>query len=74
MTDSRRSRLPRLMTIADAAEALAVSNRTVRRLIDEGALRAIKVRRQVRIHPADLDDYLTRCRDGHSWLVLAQKC
>lgn len=73
MTDSRRTRPPRLMTIADAAEALAVSPRTVRRLIDESALRATRIRRQIRVHPADLHDYLARSRqDGFLWPGLAQ--
>jgi excisionase family DNA binding protein len=65
MIDSHRTRLPRLVTIADAAEALAVSPRTVRRLLDEGALRGTRIRGQIRIHPADLDDYLIKCRHGH---------
>ena len=68
MTDARRTTPPRLMTIADAAEALAVSPRTVRRLIEEGTLTATRIRRQIRIHPADLRDYLVRSRqDGRDW-------
>ena len=72
MTGSHRAKLPRLLTIADAAEALAVSPRTIRRLIDEGAVRGTRIRKQIRIHPTDLDQYLMRCRDGHSWPVLAK--
>jgi len=68
MTDSRRTGPTRLMTIPVAAGTLAVSPRTVRRLIDQGALTATRVGRQIRIHPADLQDYLTRARqDGHLW-------
>jgi excisionase family DNA binding protein len=66
MTDPRRAGPTRLMTIADAAEALAVSSRTVRRLLDEGALRGTRIRGQIRIHPADLEHYLIKCRYGHS--------
>lgn len=58
MSHQMLSRPARLMTIADAAEVLAVSPRTVRRLIDDGALQAVRIRGQIRIHPADLDRYL----------------
>ena len=72
MTDPRRTGPSRLMTIAVAAETLAVSPRTVRRLIDQGALTATRVGRQIRIHPTDLHDYLTRARqDGRSWALLS---
>ena len=72
MTDSHRTGPTRLMTIPVAAETLAVSARTVRRLIDQGALTATRVGRQIRIHPTDLQDYLTRARqDGRLWPVLS---
>jgi excisionase family DNA binding protein len=68
MTDTCRTGPTRLMTIADAAETLAVSPRTVRRLIDQGALTATRVGRQIRVHPADLNEYLARSRQsGRSW-------
>jgi putative molybdopterin biosynthesis protein len=49
-----------LLRPADAAERLAVSRKTVYRLIDRGELRAIHVGRVVRIDPDDLDRYLNR--------------
>ena len=47
-------------TIDEVAQLLKVSPATVRRLIDDGQLKAIKVRGQVRIRKEDLDDYLKR--------------
>jgi len=49
-----------LLTLDDVAHILQVSVVTVRRLIKDGELRAIKVRGQVRVKQADLDDYLRR--------------
>lgn len=43
-----------LLTVADVAERLRVSARTVRRLLDTGALPAVRLGRLVRIDPADL--------------------
>jgi excisionase family DNA binding protein len=43
------------LTIADAAERLGVSSKTVRRLISAGRIPAFRVGRLVRIKPADLD-------------------
>lgn len=64
MTDPRpASRLPALLTIGRTAEVLAVSPRTVRRLIEAGDLTATRVGRQVRIHPADLQTFLQNSRE-----------
>lgn len=49
-----------LLSVADAAEFLRVSARTVRRLVARGELAASRVGRQVRIVPADLLAYLRR--------------
>ena len=43
-----------LLTIPQAAATLQVSARTLRRLVDAGALPAVRVGRLVRIDPADL--------------------
>jgi excisionase family DNA binding protein len=47
-----------LLTLDEVAQALRVSVVTVRRLISDGALKAIKVRGQVRVRQVDLDAYL----------------
>lgn len=50
-----------LLTIADVASVLKVSERTVRRLIQAGRLASVSVGRSVRIRAEDLAD-LTRSR------------
>jgi putative molybdopterin biosynthesis protein len=50
----------RLLRPDEAAERLAVSRKTVYRLIDRGELRAVHVGRSVRIDPSDLGNYLNR--------------
>lgn len=47
-----------LLTVKEVAEILRVSQPTVLRMIDDGELRAIRVRNQWRIRRSDLDDYL----------------
>lgn len=47
-----------LLSIQRAAAHLAVSTRTVRRLITSGELPAFKLGSQWRIHPRDLDDFV----------------
>lgn len=49
-----------LLTLEDVAKRLNVSVATVRRLINDGELRAIKVRSQLRVRPSDLNDYLLK--------------
>lgn len=57
-------KLDPLYTVADAAEILNVSEKTVRRLIKDEILRAIEFRREdgrrgaVRVAPADLEDFI----------------
>lgn len=48
----------RLLTLAEVANFLRVSVKTVRRLIDEGKLRSIKVRGARRIWLRDFKAYL----------------
>lgn len=48
----------RLLTLDQVAKYLSVSSRTVRRLIDDKELRCVKVGRQKRIDPKDLDAFL----------------
>jgi len=49
-----------LLTVKEVAEILRVSQPTVLRVIDDGELRAIRVRNQWRIRRSDLEDYLQR--------------
>jgi excisionase family DNA binding protein len=49
-----------LLTVKEVAEILRVSQPTVLRMIDDGELRAIRVRNQWRIRRSDLDEYLQR--------------
>lgn len=43
-----------LLTVADVAEVLKVSTRTVRRLIKSGALASVTVGRSIRVRQEDL--------------------
>jgi excisionase family DNA binding protein len=52
------SRLSPMLTVADAAVLLSVSSKTVRRLIERGALSAHRIGRGLRITEANLRDYL----------------
>jgi len=47
-----------LLTVAEAAEALHASKKTVRRRIKDGRLRVIRIEGLVRIDPADLQDLI----------------
>lgn len=49
-----------LLTLPDVARYLRVSVKTVRRLIDEGELKRIKVRGAVRIRGEDLTAYMQK--------------
>lgn len=48
----------RLLTLPEVAATLRVSVKTVRRLIEEGKLHAIKVRGAVRVWLSDLMEFL----------------
>jgi len=51
-----------LHTLADVAELLSVSTRTVRRLIDDGHLPCHRIGRSIRISESDLRSYLASAR------------
>lgn len=56
---------PRYLTPADVAEQLQCSTRTVRRLIELGALRATRVSpRIVRVRAEDMEAYMRGARGG----------
>lgn len=52
------------LTISQAADALGVSPRTVRREIDNGQITITKIASCIRIASADLHDYVQRRRVG----------
>jgi len=47
-----------LLRISDVAERLNVHTATVRRMIQRGELPAVKIGKNVRVQPADLDAYI----------------
>ena len=49
-----------LLSVADVAEALAVSERTVRRMIASGEVPIVRLGRSVRIRQIDLDALIGR--------------
>ena len=55
---SRSSRLEPLLTVAQAATILSVSERTVRRLIVSGTIRGIRIGRSVRLRPRDIERWI----------------
>jgi excisionase family DNA binding protein len=55
---SRATPLPTLLSVEATAQQLSVSTKTVRRLIDRGALPCCRVGRLVRIRSADLAQFL----------------
>ena len=60
--DSPVRRLPRhqLLTIGDVADFARTSDKTVRRWIAAGDLRATRLGRLVRVHPDDLERFMAR--------------
>lgn len=43
-----------MLTVADVARALKLSQRTVHRMIDEGDLAVVRIRRAIRVHRSTL--------------------
>ncbi len=54
--------LPRLLMLQDAADILNTSMKTLRRRIDAGHLPVIRDGRMLRVHPADLECYISARR------------
>ena len=48
-----------LLTLAEAAQLLRISPRTMRRVADDGEIRAIRIRRTLRFHKDDLHSFLS---------------
>jgi excisionase family DNA binding protein len=60
-----RMRKVKLLNRRQVAELLAVSERTVRRLVEKGDLPApVRIRRAVRWHEAGVVDYIRRLPQG----------
>ncbi len=62
-SNNTRQRIPHLLTVAQTAERLQVSQRTVRRLVKDGAFATYRIGRTVRIDEADISEYLKHCRN-----------
>ena len=54
--------LPRLLTLREVSDTLGISPKTLRRRIDAGQLPVIRDRRIVRVHPRDLERYISARR------------
>ena len=50
-----------LMTIAEAATVLRVATKTVRRMVDRGALRRVRIGRLIRVYAEDIEQYVRDC-------------
>ena len=53
-----RGRIDSLLTVAEVAEILQLSVRSVRRLIAEKKLRIVRIGRAVRVRPEDLRSFI----------------
>ena len=65
-TDQALRQIERLLRPPEVAELLGVSRRTVYALISHGDLRACRIglgAGTLRIHPADLEDFLAKLRE-----------
>ena len=52
----------RLLTPKEAADFLSISARTIKRLVSEGSLPAVRVRNSMRFRLKDLELYIERSR------------
>lgn len=52
---ARREAFPRMFSLTEVADRLGVSERTLRRMIVEGRLRAIKIGAQWRVNQGELE-------------------
>ena len=61
---SRNVSLPTLYSIREIADHLKVSDKTVRRWIDQGRLPVHRIGRQLRISEPDFDAFIRTHREG----------
>jgi excisionase family DNA binding protein len=52
----------RLLTPKEAADFLSVSARTIKRLVSEGSLPAVRIRNSMRFKLRDIEQYIERSR------------
>jgi excisionase family DNA binding protein len=57
---------PPLLTYRQAAQVLGVTDRTLRTLVREGRLPAVRFGRSVRIDPADLRRFIDTAKRGEN--------
>lgn len=57
---------PPLLTYRQAAQVLGVTDRTLRTLVSEGRLPAVRFGRSVRIDPADLRRFIDSAKRGEN--------
>ncbi len=62
VTPERLQRSRRLLTIAEAADILAISIASVRRLIGAGHLACLRFNRRVLVDAKDLDSFIERSK------------
>ena len=62
MSPTLRSSMTPLLTIRQAADLMQLSEKTIRRRIDDGSLIAHKLGAVWRLAPRDVEDYLRRAR------------
>jgi len=53
-----------LLLVSEVAARLALSDATVYRMIERGALPAVIIGRSLRVSPADLEAFIERSRNG----------
>lgn len=51
-----------LLTLQQVADRLQVSMSTVRRLVDAGKLKAVRIGRNLRVRPEDLSKYIEEAK------------
>lgn len=74
-TDQVLRRIERLLRPPEVAELLSVSRRTVYALINRGDLRACRIGVKagtIRVHPADLEEFLSKLRQSAGQLPAEQ--
>ncbi len=63
MSKTEQAALTPLLTLQDSADILQVSLKTLRRRIDAGELPVIRDGRILRVHPNDLERYISARRN-----------
>ena len=64
MADAEASIPQLLLSAREAAEALAISERTLWSLTKRGEVRCVRIGRSVRYSPDDLADFIARSKEG----------